>query len=60
MTVRYQLKVENATFRGLGRLLLRWRGSVFKMVYRELAVFLALYALIAVVYRVLLNDEQRT
>lgn len=60
MTVRYQLKVENATFGGLGKLLLRWRGSVFKLVYREFAVFAVLFVIVAAVYRLALNTEQRT
>ncbi|OWA50176.1 Bestrophin-3 [Hypsibius exemplaris] len=60
MTVRYQTKVESVSFGRLGKLLLRWRGSVYKLMYREFSVFAVLYAIIAAVYRMALNPTQRT
>ncbi|MBN3298873.1 BEST3 protein, partial [Amia calva] len=35
MTVTYSSKVANATFFGFHRLLLRWKGSIYKLLYRE-------------------------
>uniref|UniRef100_A0A3Q3J2B4 Bestrophin homolog n=1 Tax=Monopterus albus TaxID=43700 RepID=A0A3Q3J2B4_MONAL len=35
MTVTYSSQVANATFFGFHRLLLRWRGSIYKLLYRE-------------------------
>uniref|UniRef100_A0A336LX87 Bestrophin homolog n=1 Tax=Culicoides sonorensis TaxID=179676 RepID=A0A336LX87_CULSO len=37
----------------------RWRGSVYKLVWRELLAYLALYYLINLTYRYGLNDEQK-
>eukprot|EP00064_Thunnus_orientalis_P019807 superscaffoldBa00005129_g19937 len=38
MTVTYSSKVANATFFGFHRLLLRWKGSIYKLLYREFTV----------------------
>ena len=51
MTVTYSSKVANATFFGFHRLLLRWRGSIYKLLYREFFVFAILYTILSVVYR---------
>ncbi|XP_055331018.1 bestrophin-3-like [Paramacrobiotus metropolitanus] len=59
MTVRYQLKLESVTFGKLGQLLLRWRGSVYKLMYREFLVFAILFAIISMIYRLVLNEDQR-
>jgi hypothetical protein len=59
MTIRYQTKVANASFTGLSKLLLRWKGSVYKLMFRELFVFAFLYAVVSVIYRLALNQEQR-
>ncbi|XP_051702402.1 bestrophin-3 isoform X2 [Oryctolagus cuniculus] len=53
MTVTYSSKVANATFFGFHRLLLKWRGSIYKLLYREFIVFAVLYTAISLVYRVL-------
>lgn len=37
----------------------RWRGSVYKLVWRELLAYLALYYVINLTYRYALNDEQK-
>lgn len=37
----------------------RWRGSVYKLVWRELLAYLGLYYTINVVYRYALNDDQK-
>ncbi|XP_072309998.1 bestrophin-3-like [Eucyclogobius newberryi] len=59
MTVTYSNEVANATFFSFHRLLLRWRGSIYKLLYREFAVFGLLYTLISLVYRLALSDSQR-
>ncbi|XP_037673050.1 bestrophin-4 [Choloepus didactylus] len=59
MTVSYTLKVAEARFGGFSGLLLRWRGSIYKLLYKEFLLFIALYALLSITYRVLLTQEQR-
>ncbi|XP_055349583.1 bestrophin-2-like [Paramacrobiotus metropolitanus] len=59
MTISYQLKVANATFAGFPRLLLRWRGSVYKLMYKEFLLYAFCYALMSCVYRLALTDDQR-
>ncbi|XP_070645401.1 bestrophin-3 isoform X5 [Bos indicus] len=50
MTVTYSSKVANATFFGFHRLLLKWRGSIYKLLYREFIVFAVLYTAISLMY----------
>ncbi|XP_018431841.1 PREDICTED: bestrophin-3 [Nanorana parkeri] len=59
MTVTYSSKVANATFFGFHRLLLKWRGSIYKLLYREFLVFISLYTTLSVVYRLFLTDTQK-
>ncbi|KAM4615578.1 bestrophin-3-like [Polymixia lowei] len=59
MTVTYSSKVANATFFGFHRLLLRWRGSIYKLLYREFIVFALLYTVLSVVYRLVLSQHQK-
>uniref|UniRef100_A0A673A747 Bestrophin homolog n=1 Tax=Sphaeramia orbicularis TaxID=375764 RepID=A0A673A747_9TELE len=59
MTVTYSSKVANATFFSFHRLLLRWRGSIYKLLYREFTVFALLYTVLSVVYRLVLSDSQK-
>lgn len=51
MTVSYTLKVANAKFGGFSKLLFRWKGSIYKLLYREFMVFCLLYSFISVIYR---------
>ncbi len=39
------------------RLLLRWRGSLWQAVYRELTLFLVLYYAVSGLYRLYLSKE---
>lgn len=55
MTVTYSSKVANASFFTFHRLLLRWRGSIYKLLYREFMVFVVLYSALSLVYRSLAN-----
>ncbi|XP_036112657.1 bestrophin-4 [Molossus molossus] len=59
MTVSYTLKVAEARFGGFSGLLLRWRGSIYKLLYKEFLLFAVLYALLSITYRLLLTPEQR-
>ncbi|XP_027979181.1 bestrophin-4 [Eumetopias jubatus] len=59
MTVSYTLKVAEARLGGFSSLLLRWRGSIYKLLYKEFLLFIALYALLSIIYRLLLTQEQR-
>ncbi|XP_029350609.1 bestrophin-3-like isoform X1 [Echeneis naucrates] len=59
MTVTYSSKVANATFFSFHRLLLRWKGSIYKLLYREFALFVLLYTILSVVYRIILTDHQK-
>ncbi|KAK2859213.1 hypothetical protein Q5P01_003833 [Channa striata] len=59
MTVTYSSKVANATFFSFHRLLLRWRGSIYKLLYREFTLFVVLYTVLSAVYRLILSDYQK-
>ncbi|XP_068098175.1 bestrophin-4 [Hyperolius riggenbachi] len=59
MTVSYTLKVANARFGGFSKLLFRWKGSIYKLLYKEFLVFISLYTLLSVIYRFGLNAEQK-
>lgn len=41
------------------KLLARWKGSVYKLLWKDLLVFLTLYYVIHLVYLLALNDEQK-
>lgn len=51
MTVSYTLKVANSRFWGFSKLLFRWKGSIYKLLYKEFIVFVVLYALLSIIYR---------
>ncbi|KAH8307569.1 hypothetical protein KR044_003452 [Drosophila immigrans] len=60
MTITYTGEV--ATCRGFGcflKLLLRWRGSIYKLVWLDLLAFLTLYYVLNIVYRFALNEDQQ-
>ncbi|XP_077085545.1 bestrophin-4 [Siphateles boraxobius] len=59
MTVSYTLKVADAKFGGFSKLLFRWKGSIYKLLYREFIVFCLLYSFISVIYRCILNIDQQ-
>ncbi|XP_006993541.1 bestrophin-4 [Peromyscus maniculatus bairdii] len=59
MTVSYTLKVAEARFGAFSGLLLRWRGSIYKLLYKEFLLFGALYAVLSVTYRLWLTQEQK-
>ena len=58
MTVSYTADVANASNFGVyTRILFKWRGSVYKLVYRELIAFLAVYFVLNIFYRTTLTAE---
>ncbi|KAJ6646283.1 Bestrophin-2 [Pseudolycoriella hygida] len=60
MTVTYTAEV--ATCRGFGcflKLLFRWRGSIYKLVWLDLACFLFVYYFLNIMYRAVLSDYQK-
>ena len=60
MTVSYQNEVASSTSGGFTRLLLKWRGSLYKLIYRELALFCLAYAAVSLVYfKMLTKDQQK-
>ncbi|XP_063153915.1 bestrophin-4 isoform X3 [Candoia aspera] len=59
MTVSYTLKVANARFGGFSKLLFRWKGSIYKLLYKEFVGFIVLYAGLSAIYRYLLNEDQK-
>lgn len=60
MTVTYTHEVADCKgFGNFWRLLFRWRGSVYKLVWPELSTYLLLYALFSTIYRVVLDDQGR-
>ncbi|KYO46426.1 hypothetical protein Y1Q_0006536 [Alligator mississippiensis] len=59
MTVSYTLEVADARFGGFSKLLFRWKGSIYKLLYKELLVFALLYTTLSLVYRRLLSEEQK-
>ncbi|XP_007235245.3 bestrophin-2 isoform X1 [Astyanax mexicanus] len=59
MTVTYSRRVADARLGTFSHLLLRWKGSIYKLLYRELLIFTVLYCTISVLYRFLLDNEQR-
>uniref|UniRef100_A0A914VQ04 Bestrophin homolog n=1 Tax=Plectus sambesii TaxID=2011161 RepID=A0A914VQ04_9BILA len=59
MTITYNSDVASSTFIGFTKLCLRWKGSIWKSVWRELAVWCLAYGLLSSVYRFYLTDPQR-
>ncbi|GMT33379.1 hypothetical protein PFISCL1PPCAC_24676, partial [Pristionchus fissidentatus] len=59
MTVTYTLEVSRARFWGFPKLLLRWRGSIYRLMYLEMTSFLTLFYLIMAVYRWGLSEQHQ-
>ena len=60
MTVTYSLNVSKARLCGFAKLLLRWRGSIYKLLYREMMIFCGLYYSLSALYRYIFTESQRT
>ncbi|KAM9376057.1 bestrophin-4 [Pholidichthys leucotaenia] len=59
MTVTYSRRVADAGLGTFFHLLLRWKGSIYKLLYRELIIFTVLYYFFSIVYRFVLNENQQ-
>ncbi|XP_015925199.1 bestrophin-4-like [Parasteatoda tepidariorum] len=59
MTISYSLDVAKARFCGLAQLLLRWKGGVYKILWREFLLFCMAYTALSVTYRYYLSEEQK-
>ncbi|XP_050335844.1 bestrophin-4 [Bactrocera neohumeralis] len=59
MTVSYQAQVATSNFNCFLKLLARWRGSIYKIIWRDLAVFLVLYYALGITYRFMMGPEQQ-
>uniref|UniRef100_A0A914X757 Bestrophin homolog n=1 Tax=Plectus sambesii TaxID=2011161 RepID=A0A914X757_9BILA len=59
MTVVYTHEVAQSNTWNFFKLLFRWRGSLWKVLWPELSLWLVLYTLLSVIYRLLLNEKQQ-
>jgi hypothetical protein len=59
MTVQYSASVSTARFFTLHRLMFRWRGSIWRLIWHELLAWFIMYGAISFTYRMLLNAEQK-
>lgn len=51
MTVTYTARVANARFCSFSKLLLAWKGSIYRLLYKEFLAFFVMYAAISFTYR---------
>ncbi|XP_053142597.1 bestrophin-1 [Hemicordylus capensis] len=59
MTVTYTYRVADARLGTFSQLLLRWKGSIYKLLYCEFLIFISFYFSISLVYRLILSESQR-
>ncbi|KAG8196922.1 hypothetical protein JTE90_027625 [Oedothorax gibbosus] len=59
MTITYSLDVANTRFCGFTKLLGRWKGSIYKILWKEFLVFILGYTLLSLTYRFWLNESQK-
>ncbi|XP_022238049.1 bestrophin-2-like isoform X2 [Limulus polyphemus] len=59
MTVTYSLDVADARLLGFAKLLFKWRGSIYKLLYREIIIFCVTYFILTLLYRCILTEEQK-
>ncbi|XP_071801713.1 bestrophin-2a-like isoform X2 [Asterias amurensis] len=45
---------------GFTRLLFRWKASVYKLLWREMLIFLLMYGLVSAIYRLALHPDSQT
>ena len=51
------------TSKGVGtflKLLLKWRGSIYKLVWKELFIYMIIYTLLALTYRLALDEDGKS
>jgi hypothetical protein len=59
MTVSYTTNVTKSRIWSLHRLILRWRGSLWKLVWYDVVVWCIGYFTLSMIYRCILSDTQR-
>ncbi|XP_056276598.1 bestrophin-4-like [Pseudoliparis swirei] len=59
MTVSYTLEVADARFCGFYKLLFRWKGSIYKLLYKDFLLFCGVYLFFSLFYRFLLTPRQQ-
>uniref|UniRef100_A0A915CQF4 Bestrophin homolog n=1 Tax=Ditylenchus dipsaci TaxID=166011 RepID=A0A915CQF4_9BILA len=59
MTISYNLDVSSTSWKSFLRLLLRWRGSVWKAVFSQLIVWTFVYLIISLIYRFVLTEAHQ-
>ncbi|VDM95763.1 unnamed protein product [Thelazia callipaeda] len=59
MTVTYSADVSTVQLTTFGKLMFRWRGSIWKAIYKELALWMIAYACLSMLYYVLLSDAYK-
>ncbi|XP_051885653.1 bestrophin-4-like [Pristis pectinata] len=59
MTVTYTSRVANARLCGFSKLLLQWKGSIYKLLYKEFLIFMLLYLTLSCTYRFMLKESQK-
>jgi len=59
MTISYQRDVASSTAGGFTRILFKWKGSLYKLICRELLLFLTVFILLGVTYRKLMTAQQK-
>ncbi|XP_066489128.1 bestrophin-1-like [Tiliqua scincoides] len=59
MTVTYTYRVADARLGTFSQLLLRWKGSIYKLLYCEFLIFISFYFSISLIYRLILSESQR-
>ncbi|TKR70463.1 hypothetical protein L596_022491 [Steinernema carpocapsae] len=59
MTVTYNSDVNTAGFTTFIQLFFRWKGSLWKAVYKELFLWLFFYALLGLAYRFVMSESQK-
>ena len=58
MTIEYSREVFNSGGTGLFlHLLNRWKGSIYKLVWRDLLVYVSIYTALSLLYRFQLSEE---
>ncbi|VDP32006.1 unnamed protein product [Soboliphyme baturini] len=59
MTVTYTLECATSGLATFLKLLFRWRGSIYKLMYKELLIYVGLYYVLSFTYRFALDSTQR-
>ncbi|XP_042896395.1 bestrophin-2a-like isoform X2 [Parasteatoda tepidariorum] len=59
MTITYQKNVSNTSFMGFAKLLFIWKGSIYKLVFKELLMYGSAYTIVSFFYRILMTESQK-